>query len=58
MKISIKCDTMFLKQRIEGEKLVEERGHGNIDRKLTGIHQKGGDPKRTMQKVNRTKIML
>ncbi len=42
---------------IEGEKLVEERGHKNIDIKLTGIHQKGGDPKRTMQKVNRIKMM-
>ncbi len=29
---------VFETERIEGEKLVEERGHGNIDRKLTGIH--------------------
>ncbi len=48
---------VFETERIEGEKLVEETGHGNIERKLTVIHQKGGDPKRTMQKVNRTKIM-
>ncbi len=57
MKISIKYDTKLLKQRIEGEKLVEERGHRNIERKLTGIRQKRGDLKRTMQKENRTKMM-
>lgn len=48
---------VFETERIEGEKFVEARGWGNIDRKLTGIHQKGGDPKRTMQKVNRIKVM-
>ncbi len=45
---------VFETERIEKEKLEEERRGGNIVYKWTGIHQKGGDPKRTMQKVSKS----